>query len=251
MTLTSGLGNPLRFHLLGYPVGFAQPLYLLLILVSGVLALWALYGALTRRKRLLGALSDRLVDRLAPGVSLLLPSLKATWYGAGLLLLAIALGQPQCGSHTETTKRQGIDVVVALDVSRSMLAQDVQPSRLSRAKLELMTLLDELKGDRVGIVLFAGDAFIQCPLTSDYDAARLFLQSAQPEQMQQGGTDIGSALELAKKVFDGADRGAKDRVVVLLSDGEDLAGQLGNITDELDDAGIRIYAVGIGSESGT
>ena len=115
--------------------------------------------------------------------------------GLSLLLFAVALAQPQCGSRAELTKRRGIDVVVALDASKSMRARDVLPSRLDRAKLELSTLLDELKGDRVAIVAFAGDAFIQCPLTSDYAAAKLFLRAIDPDQMQQGGTNIGAALQ--------------------------------------------------------
>jgi Ca-activated chloride channel family protein len=113
-----------------------------------------------------------------------------------------------------------------------------------------MTLLDELKGDRVGLVIFAGDAFIQCPLTSDYAAAKMFLRAVDPEQMQQGGTNIGSALTLAKQVLDGADRGAKDRVVILISDGEDLDGEVDQATEALNEAGVRVFAVGIGSETG-
>lgn len=242
--------GPLRFHLLGYPVGFGKPLFALLSLLALVIGALALYYAVKRRDRVLAAINARLADRLAPGVSVARPAAKATLSSLGLLLFGIALAQPQCGSHTETTKRKGIDVVVALDVSNSMLAQDVQPSRLERAKLELLTLLEELKGDRVGIVLFAGDAFIQCPLTSDYAAARLFLKEARPEQMQQGGTNIGAALELAKKVFDGADRGSKDKVVVLLSDGEDLSDEYGTVLEELKEGGVRIFAVGIGSDTG-
>jgi len=141
-------------------------------------------------------------------------------------------------------------VVVALDASKSMRARDVQPSRLERAKLELSTLLDELKGDRVAIVAFAGDAFVQCPLTSDYAAAKLFLRAIDPDQMQEGGTNIGAALLAAKDVLEGSDRGAKDRVVVLLSDGEDLSGEVGEATEALHAAGIKVYAIGIGSESG-
>jgi Ca-activated chloride channel family protein len=113
-----------------------------------------------------------------------------------------------------------------------------------------MTLLDELKGDRVALVAFAGDAFIQCPLTSDYEAAKLFLRAVDPYQMPQGGTNIGGALEIAKEVFDGADRGSKDRVVVLLSDGEDVFGDVKEGLRTLKDAGIKIYTVGIGSETG-
>src|SRR5205085_10997699 len=138
------------------------------------------------------------------------------------LCFGFALAQPQCGSHSELTKRRGIDVVVAIDASKSMLARDVQPSRLERAKLELTTLLDELKGDRVAIVGFAGDAFIQCPLTSDYSAAKLFLRAIDPEQVPQGGTNIGAALRVSKDVLTNADHGAKHKGVVLTSDGAHL-----------------------------
>jgi len=131
-----------------------------------------------------------------------------------------------------------------------MLARDVAPDRLERAKLELDTLLDSLKGDRVGIVAFAGDAYIQSPLTSDYAAAKLFLRAVDPEQMQQGGTNIGAALLLAQNMLEGVDRGAKDRVVVLLSDGEDLSGEEMEAAESLHAAGIKVYAVGIGSEAG-
>jgi Ca-activated chloride channel family protein len=193
---------------------------------------------------------ERSISRLAPGASALRPALQAALYGSGLLLFALALAQPQCGSRAELTKRRGIDVVVALDASKSMLARDVPPSRLERAKLELSSLLDELKGDRVAIVVFAGDAFIQCPLTSDYAAAKMFLRAIDPEQMQQGGTNIGGALLLAKQVLENADRGSKDRVVVLLSDGEDLTGQVGDAASVLRDAGIKVFTVGIGSETG-
>ncbi|MHB8872618.1 MAG: VWA domain-containing protein [Myxococcaceae bacterium] len=246
----SGLLSAWRFTLLGYQVGLAQPAYLGLVLVGAVAGFWALFGALRRRDRLGRTLQPRFVERLAPGVSTARPLAQALLYGFGLFWLAFALSQPQCGSKAELTKRRGIDVVVALDASKSMLARDVTPSRLGRAKLELTTLLDELKGDRVGIVVFAGDAFIQCPLTSDYAAAKLFLSAVNPDQMPQGGTNIGDALLLSKQVLDNADRGAKDRVVVLISDGEDLGGEVNEGVDALKEAGIKVLAVGIGSEQG-
>ena len=171
-------------------------------------------------------------------------------YGLGLMLFGFALAQPQCGSKSELMKRKGIDVVVVLDASKSMLARDVQPSRLERAKLELSTLLDELKGDRVGLVVFAGDAFIQSPLTSDYSAVKLFLRAVDPEQMPQGGSNIGAALKLSKQVLDNADRGAKERVIVLLSDGEDLFGEVNEAVDALKDGNVQVLAIGVGSEGG-
>jgi Ca-activated chloride channel family protein len=239
-----------RFVVLGYQAGFQKPFLLALIPLGLGLGGIALWRALVRRSKLNRSIPERLSSTVAPGVSVALPVTQATFYALGLALMAFALAQPQCGSRTELTKRRGIDVVVALDASRSMLARDVVPSRLDRARLELNTLLDELKGDRVAIVGFAGDAFIQCPLTSDYAAAKLFLRAIDPDQVPQGGTNIGAALKVAKDVFANADRGAKDRVVVLISDGEDLEGDVSSGVDALKELDARVYAVGIGSEQG-
>jgi Ca-activated chloride channel family protein len=239
-----------RFTILGYQVGLAQPLYLALCAVGVLLGALALGVALRRRARVQAWVAERLVERLAPGLSRWRPAVQGGLYGLGLALFGLALAQPQCGTKSELAKRRGIDVVVALDASKSMLARDVQPSRLERAKLELTTLLDELKGDRVGLVVFAGDAFVQSPLTSDYSAVKLFLRAVDPELMPQGGSNIGEALSLAKQVLDNADRGAKERVVVLLSDGEDLVGEVDQATAALKEAGVQVLTVGVGSEQG-
>lgn len=242
--------SPWRFTLLGYKAGFAQPLFLAGTLVALLLGLIAIIVSVRRSKRISQAVPNRLADVLAPGVSTVLPSLQSSAYTMALFFFALALAQPQCGEKAEVAKRRGIDVVVALDASKSMYARDVTPSRLERAKLELTALLDSLKGDRVGLVVFAGDAFIQCPLTSDYAAAKLFLRAVDPESMPQGGTNIGAALLLSRQVLENADRGAKDRVVVLLSDGEDLTGDIKDGIDSLKDFGAKVVAIGIGSESG-
>jgi Ca-activated chloride channel family protein len=242
--------TPWRFNLLGYQLGFAQPWYLAgvgVALLLGWLALWVGSRRIARVER---AVPLRLADVLTPGVSLTLPALRSVSTTAALVFFAVALAQPQCGERAEVTKRRGIDVVVALDASKSMYARDVTPSRLERAKLELTALLDTLKGDRVAIVAFAGDAFIQCPLTSDYAAAKMFLRAINPDDMPQGGTNLGAALLLARQVLENADRGAKDRVVVLLSDGEDLTGDVGEGIDALKEFGARVLAVGIGSDTG-
>ncbi len=239
-----------RFTLLGYKLGFAQPLLLGLVLVAGLFGLLALMVAFRRRARASRIVPERLVDALAPGVSVVLPAMQSSATATALALFAVALAQPQCGEKAEVVKRRGIDVVVAIDASRSMYARDVPPSRLDRARLELSSLLDQLKGDRVAIVAFAGDAFVQCPLTSDYAAAKMFLRAVDPEQMPQGGTNIGAALLLSKQVLESADRGAKDRVVVLLSDGEDLTGDIGEGVAALKEMNAKVLAVGIGSEEG-
>ncbi len=242
--------EPWRFKLLGYEAGFAEPAYLLLAAVVFVLVGLGIWAALRREAQVAKLLGERFAALLAPGVSIFRPLLQTGFYGAGLLLFVVALAQPECGSHTELVKRTGIDIVVALDASKSMLARDVQPSRLERAKLELMTLLDELKGDRVGLVVFAGDAFIQSPLTSDYAAVKLFLRAVSPDDMPQGGSDVGSALTLANTVLTNAERTTGDKVVVLLSDGEDLAGGVDEALELLEQNQVKVFAVGIGSETG-
>lgn len=170
--------------------------------------------------------------------------------GAGLFFLLVAAAGPQCGERTEVVKRTGIDLVVALDASSSMLARDVRPSRLERARLDVMALLDRLKGDRVGLVVFAGDAFVQCPLTSDYAAARMFLRAVDPAGMPQQGTAIAAALYEAKRVLEGGGRGDAARAVLLITDGEDQQGDAQQAAAALGEAGIRIYAVPVGSETG-
>jgi Ca-activated chloride channel homolog len=242
--------NPLHFSFLGYPLGLVHPGYLVLGFLALALGGWGLLLGLRRRARVESLFGTRLGPLLAPGISSVLRALQAAFRASALVLFALALAQPQCGSRTELARRRGIDLVVVVDASKSMLARDVAPDRLDRAKLELNALLDSLKGDRVGIIAFAGDAYVQCPLTSDYAAAKLFLRAVDPEQMQQGGTNIGAALQLAQSMLENADRGAKDRVVVLLSDGEDLSGEEMDAAESLKAAGIKVYAVGIGSEAG-
>jgi Ca-activated chloride channel homolog len=239
-----------RFTILGYQVGLAKPAFLALCAVGVLVGLLALVSALRRRARVRALLAERLVDKLAPGTSRWRPAVQGGFYGLGLALFGLALAQPQCGTKSELTKRRGIDVVVVVDASKSMLARDIQPSRLERAKLELTTLLEELKGDRVGLVAFAGDAFVQSPLTSDYSAVKLFLRAVEPEQMPQGGSNIGEALMLSRQVLENADRGAKERVVVLLSDGEDLVGEVDEAVAALEEANIQVLTVGVGSEQG-
>src|SRR5436305_13778974 len=175
---------------------------------------------------------------------------KGSLLGLGLFFLFVAAAGLQCGERTELVKRTGIDLVVALDASNSMLARDVKPSRIERAKLEVTALLDRLKGDRVGLVVFAGDAFVQCPLTTDYAAARLFLRAVDPTGMPQQGTAIANALLESKRVLEGGGRGSAANAVLLITDGEDQQGDALKYASDLGDSGIRVYAVPVGSEAG-
>lgn len=242
--------EPWRFTLLGDQMGFAQPWALLVALLFLLLIPVGVVAGLRRRRRVAAVLGERLGPSLTPGVSIARPVWRAVLQCAGLALLGVALAQPQCGGRSEPVVRKGLDLVVALDASKSMFARDVEPDRISRARLELTTLLDALKGDRVGIVAFAGEAHVQCPMTSDYSAAKLFLRAVDPQQMPQGGTNVGDALRLSKRMLEETGSGTQDRVVVLLSDGEDLEGGALAAAEELKSAGIRVFVVGIGSEEG-
>lgn len=177
----------------------------------------------------------------------------------GLALVVFALAGPRYGSRTRLLRKRGVDVVVAVDFSKSMLARDVRPSRTERAKAELIRFFDELAGDRVGLVAFAGET-IEFPMTTDYAAAALFLRDLGPYDMPVGGTAIGRALVASRRLLERSrparDPGdpragaGPDRVVVLLTDGEDHEGDPVEAARELAEAGIRVYPVAIGSRSG-
>lgn len=239
-----------QFSLLGLPARLGQPWALgFLVAVAAGALLWV--RLLLQRSRGLGrAVPERLLVRMAPKAGVA----RDLWAGssslAGLVLLALAATQPQCGTRTTTAKRFGMDVVIAIDASNSMLARDVKPSRLDRAKLELSELIDRLRGDRVGIVVFAGDAFVQCPLTTDYAAAKLFLRAVAPKDLPQQGTALAAAMRVAHSLFEGGDRGASGRALVLLTDGEDHEGDVDEEAGRLSDEGVRIFSVGVGSKSG-
>lgn len=176
----------------------------------------------------------------------------------GLALTIVALAGPQFGSRTKLLRKRGVDVVIALDFSKSMLAQDVRPSRIERAKAELGRLLEELDGDRVGLVAFAGET-LEFPMTMDHAAVHLFLREMSPNDMPVGGTAIGRALVASKRMLErAAPRGTsgrstpdeRSRVVVLLTDGEDHEGDPMSAARELAEAGIKLITVGIGSRTG-
>ena len=164
------------------------------------------------------------------------------------IFFVMALANPQIGTKLEDVKREGVDIIVALDVSKSMLAEDIKPNRLQKAKHELSQLIDLLQGDRIGLVAFAGIPHVQCPLTLDYSAAKLFLNIIDVNLIPQPGTAIGSAIETAVKAFNTEDR--KHKVLILITDGED------HETDPLEAAkiaeqqGVKIFTIGIGSPQG-
>jgi Ca-activated chloride channel family protein len=202
-----------------------------------------------RRRQLLDRFgATDLVAKLADSVNH-----RARWVKAAILVVAsglviLALARPQFGTRVETVRRRGQDIMVAVDLSRSMLAQDVTPNRLDRARLSILRLIRSLDGDRIGLVAFAGEAFVQSPLTVDYTAAAMFLNAMEPEMMPVQGTDLGEALRIS---LDALDQGAReDRMLLVVTDGEDHEGQVEAQLQRATDAGVRIHTIGIGSPEG-
>lgn len=164
------------------------------------------------------------------------------------IFFVIALANPQIGKKLEEFTREGVDIIIALDVSTSMLAEDIKPNRLEKAKHEVGQLIDILEGDRIGLIAFAGIAHVQCPLTLDYSAAKLFLSIMDTDIIPQPGTAIGKAIKKAIPAFNSEDR--KHKVLILITDGEDHESDPVEIAKEAEQEGIIIYTVGIGSAQG-
>jgi Ca-activated chloride channel homolog len=231
---------------------FAQP-FLLWSLLLVPLVVLALAVSFTRRRRLLERLGGRLlVERMAASVSVPRKVLRAGLVVLALALLLLAAARPQVGGRAKLERQRGLDMVVALDFSRSMLARDMYPSRLERAKRELERLMDRLAGDRVGLVAFAGEVMTYPP-TTDYAAVKLFWRDLTPGDMPVGGTAIGPALragldQLTRLRQKG--RETRSQVILLLTDGEDTASEPLQVAEEASRLGVKIFAVGIGSRSG-
>ncbi|MBP2680895.1 MAG: hypothetical protein H6Q78_758 [Candidatus Krumholzibacteriota bacterium] len=229
-------------------MSFAHPGWLNALFAVPVLVVLFLVGAKRRRTALAEFAGEKLSASLAPGRSWRKGLAKTVLRTAGYALVVVALAGPQFGSHLVKIEREGIDLVIALDTSLSMLAEDMRPNRLERAKQEIVDLIDGLKGDRVGVVVFAGDAVPLCPLTVDYDAALMLVQTADAAMVSEPGTALGRAIEKSASLF--PQNSKADRVIILVTDGE---GHEGNPVEEAEKAsklGVRIYTIGIGNPKG-
>jgi Ca-activated chloride channel family protein len=207
------------------------------------------WGTRQARKRALAQFGDlELVQKLSATLSRGGRVAKSILMLVAVAFLILALARPQFGTRVETVRSEGQDVMVALDVSRSMLAEDVAPNRLERARLEIMRILQRLAGDRIGLVAFAGNAFVQSPLTVDYGAAALFLNAMDPDLIPIQGTNLGEALTVALDAFE---EGTRDqRVLIVVTDGEDHEGEIEEALARALDEGVQIHTVGIGSLDG-
>lgn len=227
---------------------FASPEHFLLLGLIFVLAIFYMW-AINRKKRVLARFGDMLLLlKNSPYVSFARHSGKAVIMLAGVFFVVLTLSQLQCGTHMEMMKREGIDLVVAIDVSNSMLAEDMKPSRIAKARQEVRGILDRLQGDRIGLVAFAGEAFVQCPLTLDYSAAEMFLDVIDVGLIPQQGTAIGDAIRKATEAFEKHER--KHKVLILLTDGEDHNTGLIEAAEEARKQGIKVFPIGIGSSVG-
>ena len=226
--------------------GAPQFLYLLAAILPLMLFLWWTWGRRTRALRRIG--DPGLVERLGLTVGRRVRGLRLALWFIGVALLILALGRPQWGSDIEIIEQGGVQVMVALDISRSMLAPDLKPTRLDRAKLEISDLVSRLDGDEVGIVLFSGASFIQFPLTSDYATARTYLNHASPNAITRQGTVIAEAIETAMAGF--STERERQKVIVIMTDGENHEGDPITAAREAAGQGAVIYTVGFGSPEG-
>jgi len=201
-----------------------------------------------RRRRLEGFAQAALLAKLAPGVWSRSELLRDLLRVGALAALIVALAGPRYGFHWEKVRREGIDLLIALDTSNSMLARDIKPSRLERAKLAVLDLLSLLKGDRIGLVVFAGTAFLYCPLTLDYGAFTEALRAVEVGIIPRGGTSLARAIEKAAEGFAG--RQGRRAALVLITDGEDHEGDAQQAAARAAEMGIRIFVVGMGTEEG-
>lgn len=202
-----------------------------------------------RRRRAMERFAEpALTPSLILGLSPHRRSIKAAAFLLSLCFVIVALAQPKWGYHWQRVTREGIDIVIAIDTSKSMLATDIKPDRLDRAKMEVSELLDVLQGDRVALVAFAGKSHTVCPLTLDYGAVAMFLKVVRVGIVPLGGTDIGGAIDQAVRIFQGEER--KYRALIILSDGEDHGVRVEPAAKKAQELGVRIFAVGIGSRGG-
>lgn len=187
--------------------------------------------------------------QLMPGFSTQRGWLKVIIFTTAIALVIVGLAGPQFGSKLTDVKRKGIEIIIALDVSNSMMAQDIQPSRLERAKQAISRLVDKLSDDRLGLIVFAGDAYVQLPITNDYISAKMFLSSINPGMVPKQGTAIGSAINLAASSF--SPQSESSKVIVVISDGENHEDDPVEAAKHAADQGIFVYAIGIGSPQGS
>jgi len=227
---------------------FANPDFLYLLLLLPVLTFLFVLNEV-RKRRALQRLGDfNLVSSLVPEFSKARPILKFVIEMLAFVFAIVMISRPQFGSKIEDVKKQGVEVIIALDVSNSMLAEDIQPDRLTRAKQAISRLVDNLENDKIGLVVFAGDAYTQIPVTTDYISAKMFLSTIGPNMVPKQGTAIGAAIDLGVRSFSPGE--GKSKAMIIITDGENHEDEPVSMAEEASKAGIIIHTIGIGSTEG-
>jgi len=223
--------------------------YLYLLFIIPVLVVLFLYVQFWKRKKQKEFGDLDLIQKLSPEKSTFKPILKMVMFLLGLTFIIVGLVNPKMGIKAEKVKRQGIDIVFAIDVSKSMLAEDVAPNRLEKSKQLVSQLINQLGSDRIGIIAYSGSAFPVLPMTSDYAVAKMFLQSMNPGMISSQGTSIDQAINLAStKYFDKKDK--TNKLLIIISDGEDHSDNAESTAEEARKLGIKIIAIGVGTQNG-
>ncbi len=227
---------------------FGQPEYLDLIWICAILVLFLNWTAKQKYKKRARFCEPEAERKIIPPKAKKVQKIKSFLTVASIAFLVLALTQPRWGFHWEDLKQEGIDIIVAIDVSNSMLAEDIKPNRLERAKRKVKDLIQLLEGDRIGLVAFAGTSFVQCPLTLDYSATEIFLDVIDTDLIPVQGTDLGHAVRTAIGAFETEANHSKS--LILITDGEDHGGEIMKAAGEAKQAEVKIFAIGIGQESG-
>jgi Ca-activated chloride channel family protein len=212
--------------------------------------LWLVYVFVARWKRKLQSsfANPNLLNELSPNQSRFKPILKLILISISLAFMIVGLMNPKIGTQLETVKREGVDIVFAIDVSKSMLAEDIAPNRLEKSKRLVSAILNQLASDRVGIIAYAAQAVPQLPITTDYSAAKMFLQALNTDMLSSQGTALDSAIDLSGTFFDDEDQ--TNRVIFLISDGEDHSEDASSAASRAAAMGIKIFTFGVGTEAG-
>ena len=228
---------------------FEDPIYLWLLVLIPILALIRFISYRNQKKRLRKFGEPALLKELMPDVSRFRPSVKFWILQGALALLVLMLARPQMGTKISQEKRVGIETIICMDISNSMLAEDIVPSRLDRSKMMIENLVDHFSNDKIGLIVFAGDAFVQLPITSDYVSAKMFLSSIDPSMIATQGTDIGRAIDMATHSFTPEE--GIGRAIIVITDGENHEGGAVEAASAAKDAGMRVYVLGVGSSKGS
>lgn len=225
-----------------------QPIYFYILFAIPVIVVLFLLVLLWKKRVQKRFVDKELLKKLSPNRSLFKSILKVLVLCLAIACLSFALVNPKIGTKLETVKREGVDIVFALDVSKSMLAEDIAPNRLEKSKQIITQIINSLAGDRIGIIGYAGSAFPQVPITTDFSSAKLFLSGMNTDMVSSQGTAINQAMEMAQTFYD--DEEQTNRVLFIISDGEDHEGNVSQIAEEAAQKGIRIFTIGVGTLEG-